>query len=82
MTQVAQAQQPRTQIGNFLTFPSTKKFLEDNLKEHRTEFVSNLLSLCDGDANLAECEPHRLMMCAMNATALLCPSDAASPKLW
>lgn len=72
MTQVAQSTQKMT-IGNFLNFPNTQKFLADNLQENKKEFVSNLLALCDGDANLAECEPHRLMMCAMNATALNLP---------
>lgn len=57
-------------IGNFLNFPNTQKFLEDNLREHRTEFVSNLLALVDGDDNLKKCDPQKLMMCAMNATAL------------
>lgn len=60
-------------IGNFLNFPNTQKFLEDNLKENKTEFVSNLLALCDGDANLAACDPQKLMLCAMNATALNLP---------
>ncbi|HRA73430.1 MAG TPA: recombinase RecT [Flavobacterium sp.] len=69
---VAQAPKKVT-IGNFLNFPNTQKFLEDNLKENRKEFVSNLLALCDGDPNLALCEPNKLMMCAMNATALNLP---------
>lgn len=60
-------------IGNFLNFPSTKNFLEENLSERRAEFVSNLIALCDNDANLAACEPQKLMMCAMNATALNLP---------
>lgn len=57
-------------IGNFLNFPATQKFLEDNLREHRGEFVSNLLALVDSDDNLKKCDPQRVMMCAMNATAL------------
>jgi recombination protein RecT len=32
--------------------------------------VSNLLALVDGDDNLKKCDPQKLMMCAMNATAL------------
>jgi len=63
----------KVSIGNFLNFLNTQKFLEDNLKENKKEFVSNLLALCDGDANLAECDPNRLMLCAMNATALNLP---------
>lgn len=70
---VQQVEKKAVTIGNFLTFPNTKKFLEDNLKENRKEFVSNLLALCDGDANLAACDPAKLMMCAMNATALNLP---------
>ena len=65
--------QKKQTIGNFLAVPATQKFLEDNLKERRAEFVSNLLALCDNDKNLAECDPQKLMMCAMNATALNLP---------
>lgn len=57
-------------IGNYLNFPNTQKFLENNLKEHKSEFVSNLLALCDADDNLKKCDPAKLMLCAMNATAL------------
>ncbi len=57
-------------IGNFLNFPNTQKFLEDNLRNHKTEFVSNLLALVDADENLKKCDPQKLMMCAFNATAL------------
>ena len=71
--QVAVQEPKKISIGNFLNFPNTQKFLEDNLKENRKEFVSNLLALCDGDSNLALCEPNKLMMCAMNATALNLP---------
>lgn len=60
-------------IGNFLNFPKTQKFLEDNLNEKRGEFVSNLLALCEADSNLQECDPKTLMMCAMNATSLNLP---------
>lgn len=67
------AVQQKVTIGNFLNFPNTQKFLENNLKENKKEFVSNLLALCDSDQNLAECDPHKLMLCAMNATALNLP---------
>lgn len=60
-------------IGNFLNFPATKNFLEENLQERRSEFVSNLISLTENDKELAECDPKTLMMCAMNATALNLP---------
>ena len=63
----------KTSISNFLNFPNTQKFLDDNLKEKRGEFVSNLIAMCDADSNLAACEPRDLMMCAMNATALNLP---------
>jgi recombination protein RecT len=63
----------KVSMGNFLNFPNTQKFLETNLKENKREFVSNLLALCDADQNLAECEPGKLMLCAMNATALNLP---------
>ena len=73
MTQVPQQQQKPTSIGNFLNFPNTQGFLEKSLKEKKTEFVSNLLALVDADPKLQECEPQRLMLCAMNATALNLP---------
>jgi recombination protein RecT len=68
MTDVA-----KKSIGNFLNFPQTQKFLEDNLNEKRGEFVSNLLALCEADSNLQACDPKTLMMCAMNATSLNLP---------
>lgn len=60
-------------IANFLNTPSTAKFLAETLAEKKPEFVSNLIALCDSDANLAACEPSALMKCAMNATALNLP---------
>jgi len=72
-TQVANQEPKKVSLSNFLNFPNTQKFLEDNLREKRSEFVSNLLSLADGDANIALCEPSKLMLCAMNATALNLP---------
>jgi len=60
-------------IANFLNFPSTQKFLDANLADKRGEFVSNLIALCEADANLAACQPKDLMMCAMNATSLNLP---------
>lgn len=60
----------KTTISNFLNFPNTQKFLEENLKEKKGEFVSNLIALTEADETLAECEPKALLMCAMNATAL------------
>ena len=60
-------------IGNFLNAPSTSQFLKENLEDKRQEFVSNLLALCESDANLANCDHKKLMLCAMNATALGLP---------
>ena len=60
-------------IGNFLNFPQTQKFLDDNLGEKRGEFVSNLLAMCENDTSLSSCDPKQLMMCAMNATSLNLP---------
>lgn len=66
-------QQPKVSISNFLNTPKTRNFLEETLAERRTEFVSNLIAMCDSDANLAVCDPAALMKCAMNATALNLP---------
>lgn len=60
-------------IANFLNFPATQQFLNENLKNNSREFVSNLISMCENDANLSACDPKALMMCAMNATALNLP---------
>jgi recombination protein RecT len=60
-------------IANFLSAPSTAKFLADTLAEKKPEFVSNLIAMCDADSNLAACDPAQLMKCAMNATALNLP---------
>lgn len=64
---------PAKTIGNFLSLPNTETFLKKNLEEKRGEFVSNLLALVENDTNLAKCDPKKLMMCAMNATALNLP---------
>lgn len=69
----AVAPAPRKSIANFLNIPTTQKFLEENLREKKGEFVSNLIALTEADENLAACEPKALMMCAMNATALNLP---------
>lgn len=65
--------QKKTSIANFLSMPNTAKFLSDTLSDRKTEFVSNLIAMCDSDKNLAACEPGALMKCAMNATALNLP---------
>lgn len=63
----------KVSLSNFLNYPNTQKFLEDNLRDKKGEFVSNLIALSDGDANIALCDPSKLMLCAMNATALNLP---------
>lgn len=60
-------------VANFLSMPSTSKFLEATLQEKRAEFVSNLIAMADADSNLAACDPGALMKCALNATALNLP---------
>lgn len=65
--------QAKVSIANFVNSPSTAKFLEQTLQERKTEFVSNLIAMCDSDANLAACDPGQLMKCAMNATSLNLP---------
>lgn len=66
-------QTTKKSIANFLNFPATQTFLEQNLRDRRSEFVSNLIAMCESDANLAACDPKALMMCAMNATSLNLP---------
>lgn len=73
VNQTPATQQPKVSISNFLNMPKTRNFLEETLAERRTEFVSNLIAMCDSDANLAACDPGALMKCAMNATALNLP---------
>lgn len=65
--------QQQQSISNFLNMPSISKFLQDTLAEKKPEFVSNLIAMCDADANLAKCNPGDLMKCAMNATSLNLP---------
>jgi len=73
MTQQNQTPVKAKSVANFLSMPSTSKFLEATLQEKRAEFVSNLIAMADADSNLAACEPGALMKCALNATALNLP---------
>jgi len=66
------ATQPKT-VANYLNKPEVSKFLKETLEEKRAEFVSNLITIAESDANLAACDPGSLMKCAMNATALNLP---------
>ncbi|MBR8535440.1 recombinase RecT [Carboxylicivirga sediminis] len=63
----------KVSIATFLNAPRTANFLTETLKERKTEFVSNLIAMCDQDAKLAACDPADLMKCAMNATSLNLP---------
>lgn len=63
----------KVSVANFLNMPNTSKFLDETLSGRKTEFVSNLIAMCDGDKNLAACDPGALMKCALNATALNLP---------
>ena len=63
----------KTTLANYVNFPNTKKFLEDSLKDKKTEFVSNLIALTEADNKLAECDPGQLLKCALNATSLNLP---------
>jgi len=60
-------------IATFLNMNSTSKFLDDILKDKKAEFVSNLITITENDANMAACDPAALMKCALNATALNLP---------
>lgn len=60
-------------MANFMSLPSTSKFLQDTLNEKKGEFVSNMIALTESDTGLSECDPQQLMKCAMNATALNLP---------
>jgi recombination protein RecT len=60
-------------IANYLNAPSVSKWLSATLSERKNEFVSNLIALCDSDANLAKCNPESIIKCALNATALNLP---------
>lgn len=72
-TQSVQQQTKPLSLANFLNAPSTANFLKETLAEKKSEFVSNLIALCDADPKLAQCEPAQLMKCAMNATSLNLP---------
>ena len=73
MTQQNNQVERSKHLGNYISFPATQKFLENALKDRKTEFVSNLLALYDADDNLQKCDPGKLVLCAMNATALNLP---------
>lgn len=71
-TPTVQNQKPLS-LANFLNAPSTANFLKETLAEKKSEFVSNLIALCDADPKLSQCDPSQLMKCAMNATSLNLP---------
>ncbi|MCF8219802.1 MAG: recombinase RecT [Bacteroidales bacterium] len=73
---MAQNNTPATQsksVANFLDSPKVSEYLKRTLQEKKGEFVSNLITLADNDAMLAQCEPGDLMKAALNATALNLP---------
>lgn len=60
-------------ISKFFSTPSTDNFLEQQLKGKKGEFVSNVIALTESSPKLQQCDPAKLMKCAMNATALNLP---------
>ena len=63
----------KVSMASYLNAPNTEKFLRETLADKKSEFVANLIALCDADANLAQCDQGQLVKCAMNATALNLP---------
>lgn len=63
---------PRS-VANFLDTPNVSKYLERTLREKKGEFISNLITIANNDANIAKCDPSDLMKSALNATALNLP---------
>lgn len=80
MTQVQPNQQEnkvvKRNITQFLNTSKVSSFLEDQLKSKKAEFVSNLIALTNTSAALQQCDPDKLMRCAMNATALNLPLNS------
>lgn len=70
MTPTAQKKQT---IANFLSAPTTSKFLEETLQKEKSSFVSNLIAITNGNKQLQECDPKILMMCALDSAALKLP---------
>lgn len=73
---MAQNNTPATQsksVANFLDSPKVSEYLQRTLQEKKGEFVSNLITLANNDAMLAQCDPGDLMKAALNATALNLP---------
>jgi recombination protein RecT len=71
MTQVTTTQ--NVSIANYMNSPSISKWLEETLQDNKSEFVSNMIALTDASPTLAQCDPNKLIKCAMNATALNLP---------
>lgn len=69
MTQVAKSNGKQS-MAQFLAMGPVSDNLEKTLKDKKSMFVSNLISMTEGDPKLQECDPGILMKCAMNATAL------------
>ena len=60
----------KTSMANFLAVPKTSKYLDDTLGEKKQEFTANLIAITENDSLLADCNPAKLMKCAISATAL------------
>ena len=64
-------QQKKTiSMANFLAVPKTSKYLEETLGSKKQEFTANLIAITENDNLLAQCDPAKLMKCAISATAL------------
>jgi recombination protein RecT len=57
-------------VSAFLSGDKVAEFLEKELGSKKASFTSNLIAMSDADPKIAECEPAKLMQCAMNATAV------------
>ena len=64
------AKSEKQSMAQFLALPVVSDNLEQTLKNKKSMFVSNLISMTEGDKKLQECDPGALMKCAMNATSL------------
>jgi len=60
-------------MSNFIETPNANKLMRGLIEARKSEFTSNLLTLCADSPMLAKCNPAELMACALNATALNLP---------
>ena len=64
------ATQKKLSMANFLSVPKTNQYLDQTLGSKKQEFTANLIAITENDTLLADCDPARLMKCAISATAL------------